>query len=38
MVGANDNLDEWTEAPEDMVAYGQPPLDIEEDEDEKILP
>ena len=39
MVGAND-LDEWTPA-EDNVGYGQPPLNIVEEEettDEKLLP
>ena len=34
-----DDLDEWNEAPgQNVVGYGQPPLNIVEEKDEKILP
>jgi len=40
IVGSDDDLDEWEPAPdpEATVQYGQPPLDVMEEEDEKIPP
>ena len=34
-VGSDEDLDEWGPDPEETVAYGQPPLNIVEMEDEK---